>query len=545
MKAFSLQPAPSAVEPSLPAVLLSRYLFFLSQRPVSRSNTHFVRRRIESLQSLAPLLAGGADDQLAFALRVLGTLDPSNLHEVSERLQQLLFLYTQADVPPAYISADAAPPADLLRSSERIVLVLGPAIGIGDEIVTFPLPERIRRANPDAELTVMTAYDGLWSGVPAVDRVDVYRDLRTVAEALRGDADLVVLIDFENPDLFRIVATDPEIDRYAELSLGARILSVVDNRERWTYHQQLPFAYHRNVYDAFDELTGRLGVVEDPADRVAAPPARRRDEALRVFVAPFSSKYDPQPRYWSTLLGRLVPDGAERAVEFVLDPGPNTSTTRFAHDVVRAASARAPGAAASFAVAEPAPLSLGATLAELSRADVVLCADSFAAHAAARAGRTTLVLASPGLETWRVPGDRGYYFAADAPIDAVIAGMRQALDLHGVRAAISARPPVGEPERALRDADAALGDALDGDVLPAYARFCRARADVLERVAVWPPEWSALVGEDGAAACARDVGGAPAELEPFTRSHVRHDWLRWRHTNLRKYLEGRLREERT
>jgi ADP-heptose:LPS heptosyltransferase len=561
VRAFSHAPQPAAhAGTALPAVLLSRYLFFLTQRPISRSNTHYVRQRIHGMQSLGRLLAEADEELLSSSLRLLHSLDPGNLHEVSERLQLTLFPFARADIPATYISAEAPPPPEFLRSSERILLVLGPAIGIGDEIVTFPLPQWIKRANPAAHLTTLTAYEGLWDGVAAVDHVATYRDHDAVVRAMRGEhdvgkADLVLLVDFENPELYRAVTAEREIARYAELSLGARVLAAVDNVEGWTYHQTLPVAYFRNVYDGFDELARRLGVTPEAADRLDGTRSAAANGDLRVFVSPFSSKYDPSPRYWSTLLSTLIPEDAGRPVQFVLDPGPNGTTQRFASEVTRAAAARNTQPAVSHTVAAAdgtGRLSLSGVFAELRRADVVLCADSFAAHASPRMACTTFVVASPGLENWRVPSDHSYYFDAEAPIGELVSGMRQLLELHGIGAAAEARPSVGAAEERLARADAELGRAVTADaslteLCAAYERFRAARDEVIDRLARWPASAATLTGDYAYELPARDLNGDstfPAELEPDTRSFVKNHWLTWRNTNLRKYLDSRLRESR-
>jgi len=543
------------VETVLPAVMLSRYLFFLTQRPISRSNTHYVRQRIHGMQSLARLLAAGEHELLATGVRLLQILDPGNLHEISERLQLTLLPFARADVPAGYISAEAPPPPGFLGSCNRILLVLGPAIGIGDEIVTFPLPQWIKRVNPHAHVTTLTAYDGLWDDVAGVDRVAIYRDLRAVVSAMRGEGDagkvdLVLVVDFENPQLYRAVALEKEIARYAEVSLGARVLAAVDNREGWTYHQTLPVAYFTNVYDGFDELAWRLGVAPNVADRVDANSTRRpRDGDLRVFVSPFSSKYDPSPRYWTSLLSTLVPDHRGRPVRFILDPGPNSTTQRFASGVTRAAAARSHQPGVSHTVAVPdrtSGLSLRGVFAELKRADVVVCADSFAAHAAPRMGCTTLVVASPGLEDWRVPSDRSYYFDAELSIGDLVSGMRTVLGLHGIGAKAVPRPPVGNAEQRLVGADAELGQAVADDasfseLCAVYERFCAVREDVIARLADWPPAAATLAGDHAYEIQARNLNGyrrLPPGFERDARNFVKNHWLTWRNTNLRKYLNS-------
>jgi ADP-heptose:LPS heptosyltransferase len=537
---------------TLPAVFLSRYLFFLTQRPISRSNTRYLRRRIHALQSLGALL-GEEHELLATATRLLRILDPVNLHEFSERLQLELFPFARAELPTRYVSADAEPPMEFVGTCERVLLLLGPAIGIGDEIVTFPLPLAIKGANPRASVRVLTGYEGLWDDVPGVDAVSTYESCAAVVDELRGSRrpdspDLVLFVDFENPDLYRAVCGDTELPRYAELSLGARSLVAVDNAAGWVFHQSLPRAYFRNVYDGFHELARRLGLAPAAHDPVDRGPAAAPGSELRIFVSPFSSKYDPAPHYWTTLLATLVPVAAGRPVRFVLDPGPSTGTRRVAEAIARAAGGRAPAAVQVGVAAADGRrgLSLPGVFGELRRADVVVCADSFAAHAAARAGCTALVLATPGLEDWRVPIPRNYYFDAEAPIGTVVSGMRQVLELHGVHGD-GGGPRLGAVEERLAQAEAGLAAALgDGasfaELRDAYERFRRERVALGSRVAGWPAEAAALAGDHAYEQAPRELGanGAlPRELERDVRRFIENEWRTWRNTNVRKYLELR------
>src|SRR5690242_12857185 len=119
--AASIEAPPDTV---LPALLLSRYLFFLTQRPISTSNTHYVRRRIHALQSLAALLEPERHELLATGVELLRTLEPANLHELAERIELTIFPFAQAEVPTSCIAAEAPPPPELLATAERILLVL-------------------------------------------------------------------------------------------------------------------------------------------------------------------------------------------------------------------------------------------------------------------------------------------------------------------------------------------------------------------------------------------------------------------------------------
>ena len=65
-------------------------------------------------------------------------------------------------------------------------------------------------------------------------------------------------------------------------------------------------------------------------------------------------------------------------------------------------------------------LSLSEVRAELGRADLVVCADSFTAHLGPVMGRTTLVLATRELADWRVPFPGSFYGLPLAAVTALL-----------------------------------------------------------------------------------------------------------------------------
>ncbi len=279
---------------SLPALVVSRYLFFLTRRPISRSNTHYVLRRIGGLQSLAPMFEAAAHPRAAMSARLLRSMTPGNLQETAERLQLTLAPLVQTTFPRGYIAGDAPPPRDFLRDARRMLVVLGPAIGIGDEIITFPLPRWIKAAVPGAEITVLSAYEGLWNRVAGVDRIERYHEYLTLLRAMRGESalgafDVVVLIDFENPELHQAIAHEERIPRYIELSIGGHAMAAVDNRRKWIHRVAAAVPAFGNYYDGFARLARGLGVSPATADHFTAVARRavpgRRDRAhLRVAV---------------------------------------------------------------------------------------------------------------------------------------------------------------------------------------------------------------------------------------------------------------------
>lgn len=569
-----MPPLPPAI---LPALLLSRYLFFLTQRPISRSNTHYLQQRIHGLQSLAGVLANVDTPGTATAVALLRGLNPGNVRETAERLQLQLLPAARAELPPGYVVADTALPEDFLGAAGRVLLVFGPAIGIGDEIICFPLPSRVKAVNPAAEVVVLTAYEGLWDRVSGVDRHGCYRDHDHLLAALRGqDAlggfDVVVLVDFENPELYRAVTADGGIGRYAELSLGARVLAAVDNHDRWVYRPPQATGCSTNFYDTLDRLAWAMGLpAGEPAARFDTLTGRRpaSDGAeLVVYACPFTSKYDPSPRYWTRLLCSLLPAEPARPVRVVVDPGTNSSTRRFSAQLAQAAAAHHDGTAVTVEQATPdvrQRLSVRGVFAELDRADVVVCTDSFTAHAAPLFGCTTLVLARPGLENWRAPHPRSFHFDGDGPLADVVGGMRQVLGHHGVlRPQDRQVPPLGAPEQRLvaagRDLARLLagghGGADGGDgssgadverVRAAYSCLAAARDAVVQRLPGWPADARGLLRDEAYEIPMRRLESerpVPRWARPAVLNHMEHHWLRWRNTNLHKYLELALGEAR-
>ena len=548
-------PAPEV----LPALLLSRYLFFLTQRPISASNTHYLQQRIRGLQSLGVEL--GVTDGVTSAL--LRSLTPTTLREIAERLQLHLLPSARAELAPRFVVADTALPPDFLGDADRVLIAFGPAIGIGDEIICLPLPSWLKAANPAADVTVLSSYEGLWDRVSGVDRVRQYPDDARLLAALRGreePADVVILVDFENPELYRAVAGDPAMGRYVELSLGARVLTAVDNRDHWVYRPPPITGYFANFYDALTRLAAAAGLpaVDTPARFATLTGPRRalRNAAGRgelvLYACPFTSKYDPSLRYWIRLLRELVPADPAAAVRIVLDPGATPAARHFSAQLAAALVGHPAGAAVAVELARPDrrhTLSIRGVLAELSRVDVVVCTDSFTAHAAPLLDCTTMVLARPGLRNWRAPHPRSFSFDGERPLPETVAGMRQILGHHGVlRPPDRQLPPLGARERRLVDAAGELGrlfDGVDGGrpdldrAQAAHGRFAAARDAVVRGLPRWPSGARALLWDEPYDVPLRRLDGASA-VPPAVRTallnHVEHDWLCWRNSNLYKYL---------
>jgi ADP-heptose:LPS heptosyltransferase len=480
----------------LPATFLSRYLFFLGRRPVSAANAHYLHSRIDALKSLVATFEETALQSVADALRAL---TPANLIRVAPRLQGELSPYLQWRTPRDLVGSSHAPPPSFWNGVRRLAVVYGPAIGIGDEIVTAPLPAALRRLTSDAQITVMTAYRDLWEELAPAEDAIVYRDVRTLIDALRGDAyDAVAFVDFEPPGLLSIVARDASLPRFLELSLGTRTLSLLDNETRRLYQMPSPAPYAENFYDAMRGMLQWLG-----AGEVARPPRTTSHDAaqdeheaqLRIVVSPFTSKEEPSEVLWRSVLTSMIPPELATRTSIVLDSGPNAGTRAFA--IALRDPLRASGLTCELA-ANGRAASLGEMLAQVRAADVVIAADSYLAHAAPAFGVPAFVVARDGLDAWRVPSPGNFYFRSHDDAARTGAAMQALLrERFGVAPRMS---PLSQTDsRTLRDAASALEEALlnasTDSLFDAWQRCFDAHNAVLASLPEWPRDYAAIASD--------------------------------------------------
>ncbi|HBY93053.1 MAG TPA: hypothetical protein DEP84_03660 [Chloroflexi bacterium] len=543
----------------LPLSLLTRYLFFLTRRPISQSNAHYLQQRLDGLKSLAEPLDTVDSPALKEAIALLRAMNPRTFYQLAERLQLVLFplASAMAEIPADVVVSDSPLPRQFWSGFRRILLLFGPAIGIGDEVIFFPLPRWIKAANSHADITVLSAYQGLWEQVGDVDQIFHYTEYVTLLRALRGQApfegfDIVILADFERPDLSPAVCCEPNIPYYVELSSGTQSSFLVDNRRRWLHRARRALPYFANYYFGLDNLARWLGLSPTTAGRFSTVMHRTGEppeHEVRVYVNPFTSKYDPSEAYWSRLLSSLFSKPPARPVRFVIDPGPNPATARFASGLARSTAARTPPGI-DFDIVRPQDdrvPSLQKVFAQMERAHVVICSDSFAAHAAPLFNCTTLVVAGAGLENWRVPHRSSYYFDADAPIAEVIAGMRQVLKGIAVQEGERDHHPsltgaVEQFEAAVRALQPLLDGELDGNfdtLCETYDTFVKANQAVVDHLLGRSPELGALLRDfpyEKPVFGIDNVRSIPEELRQDVVLHLRDRWEQWQNTNLYKYL---------
>jgi ADP-heptose:LPS heptosyltransferase len=520
--------APLDPELVLPATLLSRYLFFVGRRPISAANAHYRGSRIGALQSLAPLFEA---PEICEPLRAL---TPANLFRVGPRLQSVLQPRLAYRMPRDLVVTAHSPSPEFWSAIERMVVIYGPAIGIGDEIVAASVPRALQALAPDASIELLTAYDGLWDRIDPSQRVTRYADLAALLRRIReGSDDAIVYVDFEPPGLIAAIAHEPAVKRFIELSVGTRQVTLLDNVARRMHQMTAP--HRENFYDAVREMCAWLGAeVPRPGADVPRPgaeaPRRRmrasRDAARLIVVSPFTSKEEPSERLWRNVLTSMV--SGENDARVVIDTGPNAATRAFAvaiRDALRAFGSRCELAANGRAA------TLGEMLDRVRDADVVITADSYLAHAAPQFGAMTFVVARDGLEPWRVPSPSSFYFRSELDPIAIGAAMQQLV-----------HEPRVSPRRSIeattfRDAAAALDfDAPLESLLEAWQRCFDAHNALVATLTEWPRTFAMLVADERYSRLMprvpRRAGISDAEL----RGHLADRFAECANSNLWKYV---------
>jgi hypothetical protein len=541
-------------EHRLPVLMLSQYLYFLSRRPVSESNLHYLVARLQGLQSLGAVFADSGLPVLERVTAQLRELHPAAFRRIAASLQLSLLPLARAarELPGDVVVQDSPPPRDWLSGVRRALLVFGPGIGIGDELIVAPLPRWLKSVNPALEVTTLSGYTGFWNRVAGVDRELRYSSHLELLEALRGvppydDADLVILVDFEAPELYRGVAADHRLKKYLEISLGARSAFLVDAERRWLYRVHHITPYFANYYHAFHQTVRSLGM--DPLaapGRFAGVVERRAEKAadrLDVLVTPFTSKYDPSGVYWGRLLTGLARRIGPFPVTLHLDTGNNWRTQRFAVELARSIAPRLPSHVEVRLAHDRTPpsLSLAGVYDSLDRCHAVVCADSFAAHAGPLFDCVTIVVAKAELRDWQVPFDGSYYFDAEWPIEEVAAAMGNILhQVERPQSAVDFSASFSQAELDLCawgcELDAALqqGQPLDGPFLDLYRKFVQHyRAVAVRRRAAGAPE---LLFRDSFHDDMRVPDDDREQLaSPAMALHLRDQLERWQNTNFAKY----------
>lgn len=551
----------------LPVVLFGRYLYFLARRPISESNLHYRATRVAGLQTLIPLFANEAHPPLARVAEMLRTLTPANLVRLAPVIQRMVRIYRDPLLPRTFVSTEESPDAEFFAGVRRVLVLIGPAIGIGDEIITFSVPRALRAildATSGVEITVASSYPQVWDRVDGVDAARPYGDMQGLLKCVRSDCfDLLMVVDFETPGLTNAMCFEPTVRRYIELSLGPRQLLVLDKARQRQWRMPVAEPNFDNFYDCMRHMQHWLGAPEDLSTEALILTEGRNEAAnpdeLIFFINAFTSKEDPSERYWSELLASMLPPELERPVCLVINTGPNLATRSLAFAMARRVEAlgrKGVRCEVPYHADKPGTtLTIGDIFLFSDRADVVVTADSFPAHAAQLYRKLTVVLGRENTENWRSPSPMSFYFCSTQSLDEVSFGIRCLLRdaLSDGSAVVATTTGCGAPPRldgVLQLASAAArlrellaskqspDDASEHTVWTAAWEKCRdAQAAFLDSLAEASPGYRVLFDDNVYDELLPRLpdGGNTRDAEVW--QHRRRRLREWENSNLVKYAQ--------
>ena len=464
-----------------PLHLARQIAYSLYGRPISAGNDTYIRECLTGLAALrrraavsaVPAIAAGVDQVLRASSR-----------EALERLMRTVDETGYQSWPGV---ADARPLRfGRLRGARfrKLIFVVGPGIGLGDEIAVLPFQRMLSAAFPDAAVEVYTSYPALWhAAAPGVrtrnqvNRPDkAYERIEELTAVGEAQSTLAAFINFSGLEMllpYRLAGVPMPMLEYA-VGLGRiDFLPPGEPLERLiTLEQEVP-----SMVRARDALIRHLLGTRDASGDTPPAPRPRGAADFVLVVNPLTSKEMPLlPPGWARLV-RAVRNVVPRRRRLIVRvyPGLSPAAREIAAAVTEACDTmRLPGVAVEPMVSPIERLTSGTavstTLDALANADLLLGMDTFSAHLAA-------TIATPSVAVCLTRNPLFWESAAGSFWIDVGTGVDTVAQLLGsVAGAITGRPPalldgiVPEACRAAMGAETVAAAASPFDVAGATQR---------------------------------------------------------------------------
>ena len=525
--------------------LLRIYETVIASRPLERGNREFLEMLIESSTWLARHMSTNASGTATTGtiehLRTLIACQaPHNAASIARQVLSEIQRISGSAIERTRHSLYVRRPVSPLRSDySAITVIVGPGLGLGDEITFLRLLRGLGQRYPAASLTVFDLYPGLWRYLLPDARHRHYcgkpnrpfEHLAAASESLPTN-ELVVVIDFGGYDLHDGVVPRHGGRDVVEISLGMRCVWAAPGDSPWVEMDQSSELQHTDNYGFVDLLEKRLLGHSDDAGPWA-PLREPRSVAARcrspvILLNATSSKHVPlTPIDWGHAL-QAIRLRLGQSLDVRVFPGVHEASREDATCLCAALEAGKGVRAAPLSAPGGRPLTpfnaVDCLVASLDSVDLCLTMDTFTAHLVPLFGTPTVVVALKDNREFWVPSRRAFYclienFQQDLPAAAA----------RLLRARETKRPvQSGDAARALADAtDALRASATDLDRLEQLCAVLMrylAQATPGDRLAAegrqWLRFWSRLLS------ALRREPLAPQHVAPFLRRWERSEFLK-------------------
>jgi hypothetical protein len=396
-------------------------LMTLSGRPISVSNTAYVVSSLRSLHSIASevgAISGGINPYYLEDCRrfsqllheTVGQPTAPRLAGMRHYIENDLPIYSQLRQMP--YEFDPCPPRPFRgRSYSRMLVMIGPGIGIGDEVSYTAFFRALAdhfRIRPE-RTEIFTFSPGLWqtlapefvrrnlSGAPLA----FFHRLRHVLKTTPPGKVLIVYASFMGQEMHRCLL--PYRDRLDIMEVGlasGQAWLKLRGQEHGVTHrgrdQKTP-----NMIRALEELLAHLlGDRPRIASRSTVSYQAGSEKVFRIFVNPFTSKFSPlTPEHWAQFI-RDVRAALPRRMLLScrVSPGLAPWCRDYAREIVRHTRRLVPENIMLSILGESDGVTLNTENGiremhrALARADFVLAIDTYTAHLAAYLNTVSLAL---------------------------------------------------------------------------------------------------------------------------------------------------------
>lgn len=392
----------------------------LVDRPLSVANTPFV---VDSLRALANLYSvileqapGLSEPDRGPALRLaalvrdfLAAPDPVSARQIGGFVRDELVFYAAA--MSALVKESPAPLGSLQnRGYDRLLVMIGPGIGIGDEIKLFEMIGALRRG-----LGLDAGHVELFSFCPSIWRT-LTPEFAVAGLARRplaafdrldhwgpGVRPLAVFASFLSQETHRCLApTDPATDAMAVTVYNgeARLRFAGSDEELVVTRLRIQAPNYSN---ALGQIARHLCPAGIPAPAGPAMPTglacKEGRRSFDLVVSPFTSKTSPlSPADWAQFIGlvrRAVPSSRRMSCRIL--PGLSPSCRQYAEQIRLHARERL-GAGAEIGLIDDSQAPLTAedafskVFGALREADLLVTIDTYTAHLSSLTRTVTLTL---------------------------------------------------------------------------------------------------------------------------------------------------------
>jgi hypothetical protein len=401
----------------------------IASRPLSKGHDGPVQQAKERLRDARDQLSGVRRQLLGDShFAVLGTLIDQLDQIPPEVIARTLIgplgnlLSRPRNGNGAYPCCFVAEPTALAVS--RLVVAVGPTIGLGDEILAArALLERARRL-PGVTLHVSTHHPELWTCQrgPVTAVLPPPGGAFTFIDALSAEerqATACLFVDFLRTDLSPSPYSGPPgIAWGGRWSMGARDCDLLDLRRGVRYRSHYADGLPDCRWLEARWMAGRIfpgrTVADDTADD---PPRASSPRRRRVILQPLTAKpgLTFPPEFYHDVIARVADAVDDFDLQIVPNPTPKGQALIW--ELLDALTPVTP----SVGVRTPAAVSLLDVFQRLSESDLLFGPDTFTAHMAALVGLPQVTISLPEHRAWRTIESPCLIVVADRPRQDLVA----------------------------------------------------------------------------------------------------------------------------